>query len=99
MAKNILDGKYAGELTAEEVIEQFEYRAGIHLSYINLLDNEPYAGWVVYGSKEFHLWAINGYEWGIKYVQENNPVVYRCNLTEALTTISRFIINHFRRGG
>ena len=68
--KDILDGEYTGELTPEEVIEQFKYRAGIHLSYIELLEKQPNAGWEVYGTKKFHEWAINGYEWGIEYIRK-----------------------------
>ncbi len=97
MAKDVTDGKYADVLTPEEVIEQFKYRAGIHLSYINLLNEQPTAGWEVYGTEEYHLWAINGYEEGIRHIQENNPVVYRCNLNEAIATISKAIINMFRK--
>lgn len=97
MAKDVTDGKYAGTLTPEENIEQFEYRAGIHQSYIDLMEREPNAGWEAFGSEEWHLWAINGYEWGIKYIQENNPVEYRCDLNEALHTISRAIVDMFRK--
>lgn len=67
--RDVLDGKYTGEMTVEEVIEQYKYRAGIHLSYLELLEKEPNRGWEVYGSKEWHEWAVNGYEWGIYYLQ------------------------------
>ena len=97
MAKDVTDGKYAGVLTADEVMEQFEYRAGIHLSYINLLNTQPGAGWEAFGTEEYHLWAINGYEEGIRHIQENNPIEYKCDLNEALHTISRAIVDMFRK--
>lgn len=58
--RDVLDGEYTGDLTIEDVIEQFGYRIGIHLSYIEL--NETNSGWIIYGSTEYHNWAINGYE-------------------------------------
>lgn len=94
--KDVNDGVYAGELTAEEVIEQFKYRAGVHLSYLRLLA-AGYNEYLSFGSIEFHRWAINGYEWGIKYIKEQNPVVYRCNLAEAFATIGKAILSLFRR--
>ena len=97
MSENILNGKYAGSLSADEVVEQFKYRAGIHLAYIDLLDSQPGAGWESYGTAEYHRWAINGYEEGIRNIRENNPVVYRCNLNETLNTISRYIVGMFRK--
>ncbi len=84
--KDILDGEYIGSFTPKEVISQFLYRIGIHETYAGLvLDDE--ATWISYGSYEYHMWAINGYEWGIKHIQESNPVVYKCSLGEAFTTI------------
>ena len=97
MAKDILDGKYVGELSPDEVIAQFQYRAGIHQSYIDLMAREPNAGWEIYGTEEFHLWAINGYEHAIKYIQGNNPVEYRCNVNEALNTLIRAFVDTFRK--
>lgn len=98
MAKDVTDGKYVGMLTPEEVIEQFEYRVQIHETYAGLVLDDPQR-WAAFGDYGFHMWAINGYEWGIKYIQENNPVVYRCHLTEAIATISKAIINAFRKRG
>ena len=96
--KDILDGKYIGELTPEQVVEQYEYRAGIHLSYINLMNEQPNAGWEAYGSEEWHNWAVNGYQWGIKHIQDNTPIlVYQCSLGEAFATILRPIANLFGR--
>lgn len=97
MAKDVTDGKYAGTMTADEVIEQFEYRAGIHLSYIKLINEQPNAGWEVYGTEEWHLWAINGYEKGIRRIRENNPVEYRCNVNEALNTLIRAFVDTFKK--
>ena len=66
---NVCDGIYTGELTKAQLVDQFEYRAGIHQSYITLLEEQPNGGWDAYGSKEWHMWAIGGYEWGIFYLQ------------------------------
>ncbi len=97
MAKDINDGKYTSDLTPDEVIEQFEYRAGIHQSYIDLMEREPNAGWEAFGSEEWHLWAINGYEEGIKAILLNFQVVYRCNVNEALNTLIRAFVDTFRK--
>ena len=94
---DVTDGKYVGPLTPDENIEQYEYRADIHWTYIELMAREPGAGWEAYGTKEWHLWAINGYERGIRNIRENNPIEYRCNLNEALNTISRYIVGMFRK--
>ena len=74
---DVNDGKYVGKLTPPQVIEQFEYRAGIHLTYINLMIDEPNAGWEAYGTEEWHLWAIGGYEWGIKHIKAINKITQR----------------------
>lgn len=66
---NVNDGKYVGDLTPEQVIEQYQYRAGIHLSYNKLLEEQPKAGWEVYGTKQWHDWAINGYMEGIRHLE------------------------------
>lgn len=73
MSKDVTDGKYAGELTPEEVIEQFEYRASIHLTYAKLLE-EGHNEYLPYGTIEWHNWAINGYEWGIFYLRGGKEV-------------------------
>ena len=65
---DVNDGEYVGELSPEEVIEQFNYRIGIHETYAGLVEDDPVT-WAGYGTYEFHLWAINGYEWGIKYIE------------------------------
>ena len=79
MTADFLDGRYTGQMTPEETIEQFQYRAGIHLSYIKLLEEQPLAGWEVYGTTAWHEWAINGYEEGIRhledYIQGGKPEV------------------------
>lgn len=87
----VTNGKYVGELTPEETVEQFLYRISIHETYAGLVLDNP-QGYIAFGSYEFHLWAINGYEWGIKYIQENNPVVYKCTLGGAVSTILRALI-------
>jgi len=74
----ITDGKYAGPLTPDEVIEQFEFRISIHETYVGLVLDDPIT-WGGYGDYNFHMWAINGYQHAIKYIKENNPVVYRCS--------------------
>lgn len=66
---DVNDGKYTGKLTPSQTIEQFEYRAGIHLAYINLVLDEPNAGWEAFGTVGYHEWAINGYQWGIKHLK------------------------------
>ena len=91
---NVNDGKYVGPLTPEQVVKQFLFRIEIHETYDELVQ-EDLATWSGYGSHEFHQWAINGYEHGIKYIQENNPVVYRCSTGEAFATIFGFIIKLF----
>ena len=85
----VTDGKYVGELTPEQVVEQFEYRIQIHESYAGLVLDDPQT-WSRFGSYEFHMWAINGYTWGIKYAKENNPVVYKCSFGQALLKLLMF---------
>lgn len=64
---NVNDGKYVGNLTKDQVTKQFQFRIQIHETYAGLvLDDEP--RWIGFGSYEFHMWAINGYQWGIKYI-------------------------------
>ncbi len=100
MAKNVLDGEYVGELTPSEVVEQFLYRIMIHETYAGLVLEDP-PRYIGFGSYGFHMWAINGYEHAIQYIQENNPVEYivetKCDLNEALHTISRAIVDMFRK--
>lgn len=93
--KDVTDGKYVGDLTPEETIEQYEYRILIHESYAGLVVQNPsqYPP-RIYGSYEYNMWAINGYEWGIKYIRERNPIRYVCTNSEAISTIIRMI---FRR--
>ncbi len=93
---DILDGKYTGELTPEQVIEQYEFRISIHITYDELVQEDP-ATWSFYGSHEFHQWAINGYEHGIEYIRERNPVRNVCSTAEAFSTIFRMITGLFRR--
>jgi len=69
---DVCDGKYTGYMTIEQVIEQYEYRAGIHLSYITLMEEQPDMGWEAYGSKKWHEWAINGYQNGINHLRRKN---------------------------
>ena len=88
--RDVLDGKFTGEMTAEETISQFEFRAGIHLTYINLLEEQPDSGWEAYGSKAWHEWAINGYEEGIRHIREKIPttiIEYRCGFTEFIKNL------------
>ena len=66
---DVNDGKYTGKMTPEQVIDQYQYRAGIHMSYIKLLEEQPNAGWEVYGTKQWHNWAINGYMEGIRHLE------------------------------
>lgn len=67
---NVNDGKYTGKLTPEQVIEQFEYRILIHESYAGLVVQNPsYYPPRIYGDYDYQMWAINGYRWGIKYIQ------------------------------
>jgi len=93
---DVNDGKYVGELTPEQVIEQYEFRAGIHASYLDRLeegDRNYLLGLPdIPTAIAFHEWAINGYEWGMKYVRENNPVVYKCSFGEAIGTIIRKLL-------
>uniref|UniRef100_A0A6M3J2Z6 Uncharacterized protein n=1 Tax=viral metagenome TaxID=1070528 RepID=A0A6M3J2Z6_9ZZZZ len=85
---NVCDGKYNGDLTPEQVVEQFEFRISIHETYAGLVLDDPIT-WGGFGDYDFHCWATNGYEHAIKYIKENNPVVYKCSLGEAFTTILR----------
>ncbi len=96
MGEKVVDGKYTGELSAVEVIEQFEYRIGIHETYAGLVLDDP-DRWSAFGTYEFHMWAINGYEWGIKYIHENNQVEYRCNVSEAFSTLFKALKKLFVR--
>jgi len=65
---NVNDGKYAGPLTVEQVIVQFEYRISIHESYAGLVVDDP-DRWIQFGSYEFHCWAINGYREAIRHLK------------------------------
>lgn len=84
---NVCDGKYAGPLTADQVITQFEYRIGIHESYAGLVLDDP-ARWIQFGSYEFHMWAINGYREGIRHMTGDTVPEVRKSL---LQTIIDFI--------
>ena len=66
--RDVLDYKYVGEMSPEELIEQYEHRAGVHLSYLAKLKDEPaYRDyWLQWGDEDHHIWAINGYEKGIE---------------------------------
>ena len=65
--RDVLDGLYTGEMTIEDIIEQFEYRGGIHLTYIEL--NKTDLSYEAYGTTKYHLWAINGYSEAIKHLE------------------------------
>ena len=65
--RDVLDGKYTGDLTIEDVIDQFEYRAGIHLTYIELNKTDP--AYKAYGTTRYHNWAINGYVKAMEYLR------------------------------
>ncbi len=65
--RDVLDGLYTGEMTTEDIIEQFEYRGGIHLSYIDLNETDP--AYEAYGTTEYHFWAVNGYSEAIKHLE------------------------------
>ena len=71
---NVNDGKYVGILSERETITQYEYRAGIHLSYLTLLEGNREA-WLRYGDEQFHAWAINGYEEGIRHIEEKLEMI------------------------
>jgi len=66
--KDILDGKYVGELSPQEVISQFSYRIQIHESYVGLVIDDP-DKWIAFGSYEWHMWAINGYSEAIRHLE------------------------------
>lgn len=51
-----------------DLIEHLKERAGIHLSYLNLLKTEP-GKWESYGTEKDHWWAIEGYENAIWYLR------------------------------
>ncbi len=71
---NVCDGKYTGDLTKEQVIEQFLYRIEIHETYAGLVLDDPVT-WGGFGDYEYHLWAINGYWWAIAYLRgKEEPV-------------------------
>ena len=65
---NVCDGKYVGKLSKAQVVTQFNYRIMIHETYAGLVLDDP-DRWIAFGSYEFHTWAINGYEWAIKYLK------------------------------
>ena len=93
--KDVTDGKYAGEMTPAETISQLEYRAGIHLSYINLMEEYPNQGWEIYGTVEYHDWAINGYSEAIRHIKDR-PEKYVNSQLRVLTIIGRAIMKLFR---
>ena len=72
MNKN--DGEYVGELTVKEVINQYRYRILIHETYAGLAVDDPYR-YLQFGNYAFHMWAINGYKWGIYYLKGGKKVV------------------------
>lgn len=89
---DVNDGIYVGPMTREQTVEQYKYRAGIHLSYITLIEEDPNGAWEVYGTIRYHLWAINGYERGIEYIEGKS------NLSEVIKVIIGVIVNIFSRG-
>ena len=94
---DVNDGKYTGKMSPEQTIEQFEYRAGIHLTYINLIIDQPNAGWEVYGTEEWHWWAIGGYQEGIRHLEAYIQGNTFCTTGEAVSTLLRFVLNLFKR--
>ena len=92
---DVCDGKYVGPLTPDEVIEQYRYRILIHETYAGLVLDDP--AWLSFGSYEYHLWAINGYEEGIRHILECYIVKYKCTLAEAFATIIKAITGIFRK--
>ena len=66
--RDVCDYKYVGEMSPEELIEQYKHRAGVHLSYLAKLEEEPaYRDyWIQWGDENHHLWAVNGYSEGIE---------------------------------
>lgn len=102
--KDILDGEYTGELSPCEVIEQYKYRAGIHLSYIEQLEKGDARYLLglpdIPTALAFHHWAINGYEEGIRhtedYISNNVTTIKYCSFGEALATIFLPIIRIFK---
>lgn len=93
---DVCDGKYVGPMTVEELVEQYKYRAGIHLSYIELNKTDP--AYEAYGTTQWHWWAINGYEEGIEKLLEIEPIyveVNRCTTGEAIATLVRLLLKIF----
>ena len=67
---DVCDGKYVGPMTKAQVIEQLEYRIAIHETYAGLAQDNPKSYYArVYGSYEFHMWAINGYKEAIRHIK------------------------------
>lgn len=75
--KDVCDGVYVGEMTAEETIQQFIYRILIHETVAGLVLEDPvhYPSRLL-GDFTYHMWAINGYNEGIRHIRESNPVEY-----------------------
>lgn len=86
---DVLDGKYTGPMTPSQTIYQFEFRISTHLSIINLMKESPNTGWEVYGTEEWHRWAVNGYREGIRHIKEKNPSIF--------ATLLKFVVQLFRR--
>lgn len=62
---------YSGEMptmSIKETILQFEERIEIHLAWIAVIEDDP--SWIAtMGDKDFHEWAIDGYENAIYYLE------------------------------
>lgn len=66
--RDVLDGKYVGDLTIEDNINQFEYRISTHVTYIHLIEED--SAWEnIAGTIEYGFWAINGYDNAIEYLK------------------------------
>ena len=62
--------KPLNELTynIEDLIKHLEFRIGIHESYWGLVEDDPIR-WGNFGSVEFHMWAIEGYQNCLLYLR------------------------------
>ena len=84
---NVCDGVYAGPLTEKQTIEQYEYRASIHATYRELLEDDQ--SWLIYGDSLFHNWAINGYEEGIRHIEEKLELIKELSNLKGETTMEK----------
>jgi len=61
--------------TIEELIEHLDYRSSIHETYYGLIESGQFSPASGYGDGNFQLWAIEGYENAIHYLNQLKALI------------------------